>query len=71
MAIGCRMETVRLVHVGIRGLAGCALIEQWEYEGVFVQFGRPDKTELSLSHKAYCPVSRYAVQADSGVLRHD
>ena len=30
------METVRLVNVGIRGLAGCALIEQWEYEGVGV-----------------------------------
>ena len=36
MAIGRRMETVRLVHVSIRGLAGCALIEQWEYEGVGV-----------------------------------
>ena len=36
MAIGYRMETVRLVHVGIRGLAGCALIERWEYEGVGV-----------------------------------
>ena len=36
MAIGCRMETVRLVHVDIRRLAGCALIEQLEYEGVGV-----------------------------------
>ena len=31
----------------------------------------PKSSQLSLSHKASCPVSRYAGEVDSGVLRHD